>query len=272
LTKTISGLIAADTPLSGAESFEIVQAGQSRKATLQQMANAMPALVPADDPLVFLFCGQSELEQRPAIAPPWAPNANCFWWNWNDVDGAIGTTFLPITTTATIRISERFASEVARLYPGRKVYVINIAKGGQDISHWMVGASAPDLFQNTINNVTAALAALNRTKIDGLGWYQGTTQTLKPYEYANDLETVFTRFKAQSWFPATTPIMVVGLAPTRLAAPPRSMRRTPPTGSSAPPCAPIRPTAASSTPRSSPRVSGTAPCTCSVPASSTWAR
>ena len=146
----------------------------------------------------------------------WTPNANCFWWNWDDVDGHVGTAFLPITTTATIRIAERFASEVARLNPARKVCVVNIAKGGQDISHWMTGASAPDMFANIVANVVPALASIGKTAIDGLLWYHGVSQTGEPYRYPENFETVMARFQAQSWFPRTTPVLVVGIAPTSI--------------------------------------------------------
>jgi hypothetical protein len=171
-------------------------------------------IVTDSDPLVFLATGQSELEQRPSFA--WTPNANCFWWNWDDVDGHLGTSFLPITTTATIRIAERFASEVARLNPARKVCIVNIAKGGQDISHWMPGASAPDVFANIVANVVPALASIGKTAIDGLLWYHGVSQTGEPYRYPENFETVMARFQAQSWFPRTTPVLVIGIAPTSI--------------------------------------------------------
>jgi hypothetical protein len=171
-------------------------------------------IVTDSDPLVFLATGQSELEQRPSFA--WTPNANCFWWNWDDVDGHLGTSFLPITTTATIRIAERFASEVARLNPARKVCIVNIAKGGQDISHWMPGASAPDVFANIVANVVPALASIGKTAIDGLLWYHGVSQTGEPYRYPENFETVMARFQAQSWLPRTTPVLVVGIAPTSI--------------------------------------------------------
>jgi hypothetical protein len=167
-----------------------------------------------NDPLVFLVTGQSELEDQWSFS--WSPQANALVWNWDFVDGHVGSAFNALSST-TIRIAEAFASEVARHYPTRKVYVLNIAKSSQDISHWMSGASAPDMFQNILNNVVPALALLGKTTIDGLLWYQGVSQTSTPYSYAADFESAQTRFRAQSWFPRTTPVIVFGIAPARIA-------------------------------------------------------
>jgi carbohydrate esterase-like sialic acid-specific acetylesterase len=166
-----------------------------------------------NDPLVFLATGQSELESVWSFS--WSPQANALVWNWDYVDGHVGSAFTALSST-TIRIAERFASEVARLLPGRKVCVINIAKGSQSIAQWMPGASSPDMLQNILNNVVPALAAIGKTTIDGLIWYQGVSQTATPYSYANDFEAVQARFRAQSWFPRTTPVIVFGLAPSSI--------------------------------------------------------
>jgi len=167
-----------------------------------------------NDPLVLLATGQSELESVWSFS--WSPQANALVWNWDYVDGHVGSAFAALSSI-TIRIAERFASEVARLLPGRKVCVVNIAKGSQNIAQWMTGASSPDMFQNILNNVVPALAAVGKTTIDGLIWYQGVSQTATPYSYANDFETVQARFRAQSWFPRTTPVIVLGLAPSSIA-------------------------------------------------------
>jgi hypothetical protein len=86
----------------------------------------------------------------------------------------------------------------------------------------MTGASVPDMFQNILNNITPALAAIGRTEIDVLIWWQGETQTSSPEDYVTNWESVHGRFIAQSWFPRTTPVILFGLAPTTISGSVRS--------------------------------------------------
>src|SRR5262245_24847474 len=95
-------------------------------------------------------------------------------------------------------------------------YLIYISISGQDISHWMSGASSPDVFQNILNNVVPALAAIGRPEIDLLIWWQGETQTSNPANYASDWGTVHSRFTQQTWFPRDTPVILFGIAPTTI--------------------------------------------------------
>jgi Carbohydrate esterase, sialic acid-specific acetylesterase len=165
------------------------------------------------DPIVILATGQSNFTRAPALA--WTPADNCFVWNWDGVDGHVGTAFVAIDPTV-MNVARKFVSDVARVNATRNVYLINISFSGQDISHWQTGASPPDVFQNILNNITPALAAIGRTEIDVLLWWQGETQTSNPDNYVMDWQTVHGRFTAQSWFPRATPVMLFGLAPTTI--------------------------------------------------------
>ena len=171
------------------------------------------------DPIVILATGQSNFTRTPAFT--WTPADNCFVWNWDGVDGHVGTAFVAVDSTV-MNVARRFASDVAKVNATRSVYLINISFSGQDISHWQTGASAPDVFQNILNNITPALAAIGRTEIDALIWWQGETQTSTPDNYVADWETVYGRFTGQSWFPRATPVIVFGLAPTTISGTVRS--------------------------------------------------
>jgi hypothetical protein len=175
--------------------------------------------VTGTDPIVILATGQSNFVQAPAFA--WTPADNCFEWNWDGVDGHVGTSFAAISST-TMNVARKFAAEVAKANPTRQVYLIRIAIGNLDISHWMAGASAPDVFQNILNNVPPALAAIGAAEIDLLLWWQGEAQTSDPDNYPNDWATVHSRFVAQSWFPRATPVVLFGLAPRVQSALPRT--------------------------------------------------
>lgn len=163
------------------------------------------------DPIVILATGQSNFTRTPAFT--WTPADNCFVWNWDGVHGHVGTAFVAVDSTA-MNVARKFASDVAKVNATRTVYLINISFSGQDISHWQTGASAPDVFQNILNNITPALAAIGRTEIDALIWWQGETQTSSPDNYVADWQTVFSRFTEQSWFPRATQVILFGLAPT----------------------------------------------------------
>lgn len=164
-------------------------------------------------PFVILCTGQSNFTQAPSLS--WTPETNAKTWNFSGVDGNVGNAFNAISTT-TIRTPEKIASEIAKAYPNRPVYVINISFSGQAISHWMVGASSPDVYQNIQNNIAAALAAAGVSQIDLFCWWQGESDANPSLSttYISDLNTVIARFQTNSWFPTSTPILMFGVSPT----------------------------------------------------------
>jgi Carbohydrate esterase, sialic acid-specific acetylesterase len=171
------------------------------------------------EPIIILATGQSNFTRTPAFT--WTPADNCFVWNWDGVDGHLGTAFVAVDSTV-MNVARKFASDVAKVNATRSVYLINISFSGQDISHWQTGASAPDVFQNILNNITPALAAIGRTEIDALIWWQGETQTSNPDNYVADWQAVHSRFTGQSWFPRATPVILFGLSPTTISGTVRS--------------------------------------------------
>ena len=137
---------------------------------------------------------------------PGRPKSRARLWNYNHTDGNIGTAFVALPST-TINVTDKFASEVARLNPTRAVYLINTAMAfsGNRISHWLPGTSAPDEYLQITNNVPAALAAIGATKIDLLLWWQGEAQTpatSQVYQYPADWQTFHSRLLAGIMVPA----------------------------------------------------------------------
>ena len=167
------------------------------------------------EPIVILATGQSNFVQTPAFA--WSPESRARLWNYNHTDGNIGTAFVALPST-TINVTDKFASEVARLNPTRSVYLINTAMAfsGNRISHWLPGTSAPDEYLQITNNVPAALAAIGATKIDLLLWWQGEAQIADFYQYPTDWETFHGRLLLETWFHRATPVIVFGLSPTSI--------------------------------------------------------
>jgi hypothetical protein len=165
------------------------------------------------DPIVILATGQSNFVQTPAFA--WSPEPRAKKWNYNHTNGHVGTAFA-LLPSATINVADKFASEIARLNPTRQVYLIEISMVGIPIACWLPTPPPPDMWQNILNNITPALAAIGASKIDLLMWWQGEAQVTDIYGYQANWETVHGRFLTQTWFPRTTPVIVFGLAPTSL--------------------------------------------------------
>jgi len=161
-------------------------------------------------PIVILATGQSNFSTSRTFT--WVPNPNCKIWNWDGVDTHIGTAFVAPSST-TVAVADRFCSSIADLNPGRQVYLVNISIASQPIAQWMVGAGAPDMFQNILNNIVPALAAISATKIDVELWWQGEADALaSSTTYTANRETVDARFRAQSWFPVNTPVVLFGIS------------------------------------------------------------
>ena len=170
----------------------------------------LPPNAPGGVPIVILTTGQSNFVHRPAFK--WTPAPNAQRWNWDGVDGHVGTAFEAIPN-ATINVTERLASEIALANPTRPVYVVNISLGSQSIDQWKTGASSPDMYANIKANIVPALARIGVSKIDVLAWWQGESQNASPQNYVSDFNTVMKRFKAEKWFPRATPVIVFGVAP-----------------------------------------------------------
>src|SRR5262245_38004442 len=167
------------------------------------------------EPIVILATGQSNFVQTPAFT--WSPDSRAKIWNYNHMDGNIGTAFVPLAST-TINVGDKFASEIARLNPTRTVYLINTATAmsGNTIKRWLPGATGIDNYLQITNNVPVALAAIGATKIDLLMWWQGEAQIADLYDYPTDWETFYNRLLLESWSPRGTPVIIFGIAPTTI--------------------------------------------------------
>jgi hypothetical protein len=161
-------------------------------------------------PIFILATGQSNMRRLDTYS--WSPPSNLLYWNWDQVDGHVGTAFAAPSNTI-VNAGIAFAARVAQANPTRRVYLVQIGFGGRSIDQWKVGASAPDVYANITANMTPALAAAGVSKIDALMWWQGETPGATPATYVADFETLQTRFKGETWFPVETPVVVFGLMP-----------------------------------------------------------
>ena len=169
---------------------------------------------PTVPPIVILATGQSNFVQAPALSWVPAPNAK-IWNNTVDSDGSVGTAFVALDATK-MNAAAKFASEVAHANPLRTVYLVNVSFSGRAIAGWKTGASAPDVYDNIADNIAPALTAAGVTKISALLWWQGEADRSAPSGYVADFATVVARFRAETWFPAATPITVFGIASTAI--------------------------------------------------------
>lgn len=168
-------------------------------------------------PIVILTTGQSNFTQAPALA--WSPATNATVWNFSGVNGNVGSAYVALSST-TINLPQKIASDRAKANPIRPVYLINISFSGQPISHWLSGATTPDVYANILANITAALAAAGVSQIDEFYFFQGESDAEPSLNtsYVANWNTMIARFKTNSWFPDTTPIHIFGISPTAVMA------------------------------------------------------
>lgn len=160
-----------------------------------------------DKPIVLLVSGQSNAQV--ALAYSWEPQENVFEWNWDEDPTHVGTAFTALTGT-TMRLGYSFANEIAKANPLRKVYLVNIGRSGTPIANWLP-AGSPDMYDAVKDNVEAALAAADASKIDALLWWQGENDVLTG-TYQTDFETLHTRWRTETWFAYDTPVVLMGLS------------------------------------------------------------
>lgn len=156
--------------------------------------------------LVQLSTGQSNSVLTPAYT--WSPNPNATIWNWDGVSGHIGTAYVPMSGT-TINHAMKTASDVATV-TGCQVRLILVAVSGQSISHWLPSTSAPDIYQEIVDQIGPALLVAGATNVSYLDFWQGEADangTLNTSWPAN-FDSVITRFKSNTWFASNTPILV----------------------------------------------------------------
>lgn len=162
-------------------------------------------------PIVILATGQSNVRLDGAF--DWAPPPNLFLWDFDKTDATdVGTSFTSPSTTVCA-VGRAFAAKVAQDNPLRDVYILEISIGGQPLSKWMTGSPTPDLYAACKNNVEAALTLIGADKIDTLLWWQGEAEAQSgSLTYVADWQSVHARFRGETWFPYTTPVVIMGVS------------------------------------------------------------
>ncbi|MCD4663122.1 sialate O-acetylesterase [Agrobacterium sp.] len=164
-------------------------------------------------PIFIAATGQSNFEIL--RAKDWTPARNLRIWDNTiaDIDD-VGSAFVEPNPTL-IGAPLAFANAIALANPGQAVFLVVVADGGQPISQWLPGASAPDIYAALKANVEPALMAANVPEIDTMLWWQGETGG-GSQSYVGDFETVQSRFKSEGWFRDETPLVVFGVSPSNI--------------------------------------------------------
>lgn len=159
-------------------------------------------------------------------AQVWTPSSNAKVWNWDGTPGHVGTAFVTINTyrptspastnAACVNVMERRASEEADK-TGETIYLVNISYPSQDITHWLPGTSAPDMYAALKANVEAALAMLGKSTVDEHDRWQGESDAQTPTlltAYPANLNAYVARLRGETWYPFNTPMLIVGIDST----------------------------------------------------------
>jgi hypothetical protein len=203
----IAGLSTKASPALGDYVMVSDQAasGAWKKATISSVANAGTAATP----IVIFGTGQSNAAT--ALSRSWTPASNAFVWNWDGVDGHVGTAFAALSST-TINPFQKIASEIAYANPTRTVYLINISYTGLAIAQWLVGASGVAMYTNIQNNVVPALAAIGVSTVDIMLYWQGESDIGFPARWRSSFATLTAQLKAETWFRVMTPMALFAIA------------------------------------------------------------
>lgn len=194
-------------------------------AEARARASAALAITPSNlasvaPPIIILSSGQSNAALHPTLA--WSPEPNLFLWNHDGiVDAAThtGTAFAAMDATS-MGYDYAYCNEIAKANPMAKVYLVKVGQGSQPIAQWKVGAAAPDMYACCKNNIQAALTVIGATKIDEfLFWEVESDAIANSTTLFADYETVIARFRAETWFPTETQIVLVGGSPYVAASP-----------------------------------------------------
>lgn len=169
---------------------------------------------PQTRPILVLAEGQSNMSNL--LPYTWAPEKNLYVWNhFGQLQGTngVGTTFMP-APTFMMNTAYAFANEIAKANPGVSVYVVNESYPSLDITHWLPGAQAPDMYAATSRNIGPAIARIGEPVELVHYWWQGESDFFRNNaNYPADFLAHRARKKAESWYPGTTPIIVMGMSP-----------------------------------------------------------
>lgn len=169
---------------------------------------------PQARPILVLAEGQSNMAHF--LPYTWAPQKNLYVWNhFSQMQGTdgVGSAFIP-APTFMMNTSYAFANEIAKANPDVSVYLVNESYPSLDISHWLPGAQAPDMYAATSRNIGPALLQIGEPVQLVHHWWQGESDFFRNNaNYAADFLAHRARKKAESWYPETTPIIVMGMSP-----------------------------------------------------------
>lgn len=166
-------------------------------------------------PLLILAEGQSNCMARLPYA--WTPPTNLYIWDFDgQVDPAtkVGTQFFPASGYSGVMGSViSFAAEMAFDNPSRDIYLVNVAIGGQAIAHWLTGTSSPDMYAASKANIEAAIPLISSDYELLHYWWQGENDAGVNTNYPGDFWAHIARKRTETWWPVTTPTVVMAISP-----------------------------------------------------------
>lgn len=166
-------------------------------------------------PLLILAEGQSNCMAR--MPYNWTPPCNLFIWDFDgqvDPSTKVGTCFHRASDYSNVmNCSFSFASEFAEENPDREIYLVCVAIGGLPISKWLPGTPTPDMYAATKANIEAALDHICDEPELIHFWWQGEGDAGVNQNYPGDFWAHIARKMMETWWPITTPTVVMGMSP-----------------------------------------------------------
>lgn len=184
-----------------------------------------PSSSASQDTLTFIYAGQSNnwgatgptgldtaadsrvtIWNHAALVPAWTVNTINKRPNrtstYNDLNGGSSLPGLAGSASHAFYFAKKLARE-------KKVYVrlINANADGLSISNWFNGTPGQYL-----DSITLRVAAAGVTRVDGFIWDQGESDlSANSGWYKERFDSIKQVLRRQTWFPRTTPIIVVGM-------------------------------------------------------------
>lgn len=164
--------------------------------------------------LVIGALGQSNMVRR-SPCDDWEVPSNLLVWNNSNFD--IGTKFIR-PDSGLMNCGWAFAAEAAKSMPDVDVYVIGVARGATPIAFWLRGGLSPDMYLATKTNIEKALAAIGVDKLDIALWWQGESDVRDQDKYPSRFKQfVDGRLYQEKWFSKNTPMVIFGIADSKIA-------------------------------------------------------
>jgi len=162
-------------------------------------------------PYVILCSGQSNMARiTPGIH--WNPPTNLRVWGYSvrKHSEGVGDSFA-VPAADIGNYANFYGAAIAKNHPERDVYIINISKGGTNLSQWLPDAASVNMMRAVKANVSAAMKEIPlASTIDEIIWWGHESDAVPDAYVTSDrfiemFENVIDEIDAQSWVAETKP-------------------------------------------------------------------